>query len=527
MVTIVKHEWHQCDVQYAIELDEDLLSEIYPDHDEDAITGMLKQIEEGDIDIEDVINEAWDNDVEIEWDHQQDNMWTMNKGGYEVTYELGDEDSWVEPTKEPEPTHKCTKCRWTGQSYNTLTQYLREDGSVIEDYYNSDEESDNTKDVCPMCDSDVELTEVGIQQEKERKEREARWEKEYTESLEGDPCYSCDKTVSQDELIEMSGQLICPHCGEGWVDMDSREDEVDITQRTKELEEALEELKREFESLSEDDEEDEDNEDGEEVQWPFPIDKPNELKPTVKWPFENAVEIEDDEEFLEDLSVLQKPIEADPEETLPNYPAGEYTIRVWGRTREIGVGTITKAQYDYWSSDDRSYGDLDDALNENYDYEEEGTPEDAQFTMPYYEYQDVKSIWGFDEDDTSMTITNQDGEEIYEGDVASFIQEAHGDSDSQYDVTEETDEMYPQYLGKGTFVVWTQGGKGSCIQTTITIEEGEEFDPRKFGYKTNDIEGSSIITRLVYDGEELDDEGMDDDNWRGQWSEFNVYENLE
>jgi hypothetical protein len=28
---------------------------------------------------------------------------------------------------------------------------------VIEDYYNSEEESDTAKDVCPMCDSDVEL----------------------------------------------------------------------------------------------------------------------------------------------------------------------------------------------------------------------------------------------------------------------------------------------------------------------------------------------------------------------------------
>ena len=38
MVTIVKHEWHQHDRQYAIELDEALLSEIYPDLDEDEIS---------------------------------------------------------------------------------------------------------------------------------------------------------------------------------------------------------------------------------------------------------------------------------------------------------------------------------------------------------------------------------------------------------------------------------------------------------------------------------------------------------
>ena len=31
MVTIVKHEWHSTDRQYTYELDEDTLSEIYPD----------------------------------------------------------------------------------------------------------------------------------------------------------------------------------------------------------------------------------------------------------------------------------------------------------------------------------------------------------------------------------------------------------------------------------------------------------------------------------------------------------------
>ncbi len=176
MVTIVKHEWHSHDRQYAIELDEALLSEIYPDMDEDEISELLVQIETGYKDIDEVINDAWNNDVEIEWDFQYDDCWTDRKGGYDVTYELGDESSWVEPEKEPEPTHKCSKCRWTGQSYETLTQYLREDGSVIENYYDSDEESHSTKDVCPMCDNDLILTEEGFKEEKARQERMAKWE---------------------------------------------------------------------------------------------------------------------------------------------------------------------------------------------------------------------------------------------------------------------------------------------------------------------------------------------------------------
>lgn len=169
MVTIVKHEWHQVDVQYAIELDEDLLSEIYPDLDEDEIANLLKQIENGDIDIEEVVDEAYNNDVDIEWDHQYDDNWTMRKGGYDVTYELGDEDSWhVEPPP-PEPTHKCTKCKWKGSEYEADWQW-------------SEYDEDVSKKVCPYCESEIELTEAGIQEEKEREERRKRWEEEDDES---------------------------------------------------------------------------------------------------------------------------------------------------------------------------------------------------------------------------------------------------------------------------------------------------------------------------------------------------------
>ena len=161
MVTIVKHEWHQVDRQFAIELDEDLLSEIYPDLDEDEISELLVQIETGYKDVQEVIEDAFENDVEIEWDHQYDDCWTDRKGGYDITYELGDEDSWHEPDTPPEPTHKCTKCKWTGQSYDADWIWPEED---------SEEEA---RKVCPYCESDIELTEHGKVEEEERKKRMA------------------------------------------------------------------------------------------------------------------------------------------------------------------------------------------------------------------------------------------------------------------------------------------------------------------------------------------------------------------
>ena len=441
MVTIVKHEWHQHDRQYAIELDEALLSEIYPDLDEDEIAQKLADIESGEVDYEEVINDAYENDVEIEWEFQYDDCWTDRKGGYDVTYELGDEDSWHSDPPEPDPTHKCTKCKWVGQSYDADWKWQDSDGNDL----------DEAKKVCPMCDSDIELTEAGIKDKKESDERTARWAKE-------------KETTSEDEELD---------------------DETD-------LEEGLEELKAEFEKLIVD---------TPPAHWPTPD---SDFVETAKWPFDNPGEAEEDSDSLKE-----------------SYPEDTYTIRIWGRTREIGVHKIKKAQYDYWSDEDNE-SDLADALNENYDYDENNTPKAARFDLPYYEYQDKISLYGYDQDDTHMTIENSEGEIIYEGDLESFISEAN-DDESYYDAIEEQEELYPHYLGKGYWLYWTQGGKGSCIQTTI---EGV-FEPKKLKVLNWDVEGTSVVTRLVYDGVELDDEGMDSehDNWRGQWSTFSVHHN--
>ena len=458
MVTIVKHEWHQHDRQYAIEIDEALLSEIYPDLDEDEIAQKLADIEAGEIDYEEVLDDANENDVDIEWEFQYDDCWTDRKGGYEITYELGDADSWhSDPVPDP-PTHKCTKCKWEGSEYEAdwVWPEADETGEL------------EAKKVCKYCESDTALTEFGIQKKKESDERSALWAKETEEPV----------------------------------------DEADLV-------EALEDLKREFEELImtekkdtpaqwpfEDYAKDTDTvstEDKTSTHWPTPD---SDFTETAKWPFEDE---DKDEGSLKE-----------------SYPEDTYTIRVWGRTREIGVHKIKKQQYEYWS-DEEHEDDLSDALNENYDYDENATPKAAQFDLPYYEYQGKHSFWGFDQDDTHMTIENSEGETIYDGDIESFFSEAHGEEDSLYDATEEQEELYPEHLGKGYWLMWTQGGKGSCIQTSI---EGV-FEPKKLKALNWDIQGTSVVTRLVYDGTELDDEGMDSehDNWRGQWSQFDVYHN--
>jgi hypothetical protein len=176
MVTIVKHEWHQVDSQFAVEIDEDTLREIYPDLDDDEITAMMQQLENQELDVDQLVQDAWDNDVELEWDRQYDDWWTDRKGGYDITYEYGDENSWhYEPPVVP--THKCTNCKWEGQSYDAEWCWTDKQGNEI----------DEPRKICPYCESDVELTEHGVQEEKEKNERYARIQKELDEiKLEGD-----------------------------------------------------------------------------------------------------------------------------------------------------------------------------------------------------------------------------------------------------------------------------------------------------------------------------------------------------
>lgn len=88
MVQVIKSEWHSVEKRYAAEIDEDTLSKIYPDADEDEIAQMMANLESGDLSIETVIEDAgWDVDIDWEW-LDEDDWWTDRKGGYEVTYEV-------------------------------------------------------------------------------------------------------------------------------------------------------------------------------------------------------------------------------------------------------------------------------------------------------------------------------------------------------------------------------------------------------------------------------------------------------
>ena len=88
MVQVMKHEWHSVDSQFLFDLTIDVLEEIYPDLSKKELKALLKEVANGEADLEQIFQDARDNDVEIEWDRDYDDWWTERKGGYEVTYEV-------------------------------------------------------------------------------------------------------------------------------------------------------------------------------------------------------------------------------------------------------------------------------------------------------------------------------------------------------------------------------------------------------------------------------------------------------
>lgn len=96
MVMVVKKEWHQVTSEYELEFDSDLLSEIYPDKSEEEIEELLADIESGDVIVDDVISDAMDNNVDLEWDRTYDDWWTERKGGFDVTYEVNSPTNFKE-----------------------------------------------------------------------------------------------------------------------------------------------------------------------------------------------------------------------------------------------------------------------------------------------------------------------------------------------------------------------------------------------------------------------------------------------
>jgi hypothetical protein len=89
---VIKSEWHQVEKRYAIDIDENLINEIYQDATVEEVEEIIRQLQEGELEASSVIEDAYTNDVTIDWDWlDEDDWWTDRKGGYDVTYDISND----------------------------------------------------------------------------------------------------------------------------------------------------------------------------------------------------------------------------------------------------------------------------------------------------------------------------------------------------------------------------------------------------------------------------------------------------
>jgi len=89
---VIKSEWHQVEKRYAIDIDENIINEIYQDATVEEVEEVIRQLQEGELEASSVIEDAYTNDVTIDWDWlDEDDWWTDRKGGYDVTYEISND----------------------------------------------------------------------------------------------------------------------------------------------------------------------------------------------------------------------------------------------------------------------------------------------------------------------------------------------------------------------------------------------------------------------------------------------------
>ena len=89
---IIKSEWHQVEKRYAIDIDENIINEIYEDATVEEIEEIMRQLKEGELDASTIMEDASSKDVDFDWDWlDEDDWWTDRKGGYDVTYEIDGE----------------------------------------------------------------------------------------------------------------------------------------------------------------------------------------------------------------------------------------------------------------------------------------------------------------------------------------------------------------------------------------------------------------------------------------------------
>ena len=191
---------------------------------------------------------------------------------------------------------------------------------------------------------------------------------------------------------------------------------------------------------------------------------------------------------------------------------------------EVAMGTITKAQFEYWYDNDKFEEYMASVDFSDADIQK-GIPKRAQFDKPFYEYGDICHLSGPEfADGQIMTITeiDKDGNALQDDD-GSYLEDQMVDfkefkkkgvtvecSDTHSEDSKSCENLYyvfGQYFNKGGWY------------TTENIKTGPDgFNLKKMKIQYEDADGFKAFSCIEYDSETYD---LEEDS-TGKGSSFYV-----
>ena len=181
--------------------------------------------------------------------------------------------------------------------------------------------------------------------------------------------------------------------------------------------------------------------------------------------------------------------------------ATTYTIKIYGGGYEIGLGSLSADQYNYWCENDTEL--VPHILKES------DAPRYAELGDPIERYSDVRHLVGVPAgDDTWIEVG--DGESlIFGGSYLQYLEEyGAGDADGK-GLTRSLDEIVLTYDFGGErkrCIFWEKQGRGVFYECQVVADN---FSGDRLGFDITDVDGRHrLITGVHYGGSKL--EGMPD-----------------
>jgi hypothetical protein len=175
---------------------------------------------------------------------------------------------------------------------------------------------------------------------------------------------------------------------------------------------------------------------------------------------------------------------------------------------EVAMGEITKEQFEYWEGKEEEFAEHMASVDWGDDKEDDGTPSEAKFTKPFYEYEDICHTSGPElSDGQTMTIieVDKDGQPLQD-EEGNFLDDRQVDMkdfkklgvkvkcvaehNSGSKSCKDKYYMFGQYFNKGG---WYSG------ELVKTGPDG--FNLKKVAINYENCDGFKVFSEFEYDGD--------------------------